>query len=486
MAVLGNNSSDILTVKEPALVVEEIKESYNEESGSEPDDTKLIGYANPFIKINGLRLAYDNIIKFKLSSAGFRPSINIQFLDPDDMLDADFPKDGDLIELYMRSPNNNKYKKIRIDFDILGISSNQLKTGTNYNIRGIMRIPDLLSDITLQYPSGTSYNHLLEVCDKLKIGFASNITDTIDEMPRFNAKNTIQDFIQKTTETSYADDESFFVSYVDMFYYLNYVEVNRCFQVEGPLPDGDYDGATFSNQDKGNEGSEGVQQKFMLSNHKNMQSSTAFIMSYSLFNNAGDIWMKDGYKRYADFYNMDTNEFSSFFVDPLTTTGAETDNVILKGRAGDESYQNQVKYKYFGRSYSTQNEGNLHPNYHYAKIQNHQNNTEINKMGLVVALNGVCSSILKYKSIPVSIFKQGAHAKNRRMAGDELVGREMETEEAYTDPSGYLQDTFLSGWYVVKDYDIVWQKNGSFTQIVYLVRREWPLPYPGGNINQSK
>ena len=67
MAVTGNNSSDILTVKEPVLEVEEIKESYDGETNAEPDDSKLIGYANPFIKINGLRLAYDNIIKFKLS-----------------------------------------------------------------------------------------------------------------------------------------------------------------------------------------------------------------------------------------------------------------------------------------------------------------------------------------------------------------------------------------------------------------------------------
>ena len=485
MSILGNNASDILTIKEPVIEVQEIKESYDGKTGSEPADDKLIGYANPFVKINGYRLTYNNIVKFKLSTTGFRPTLNMLFIDPDDMFDADFPKDGDLIEVYLRSPNDSKFKKIRIDFDIIDIKSTQQKSGTSYNIRGIMRVPDLLSDLTLSFQSGTSYNHLLDVCDSLQLGFASNVTDTVDEMPRFNAKNTIQDFIKKTTETSYTDDNSFYTSYIDLWYYLNFVEVNRCFITEGPLQDGDYDGATFSNQDKGNDGDEGVQEKFMLSNHKNWQTSTSFIQSYSLFNNSGDIWMKNGYKRFADFYNMDVGEFQSFFVDPLTTEGAETDNVILKGRAGDNSYENQIKYKYFGRMFSTQNEGNLHPNYHYAKIQNYQNNTEINKMGLVVALNGISSSILKYKSIPVAIFKQGQQAKNRRFAGDELKGEQQESNDAYTDLSGYLLDSFLSGWYVVKDYDIVWESNGSFSQIVYLIRREWPLPYPGGNINQS-
>ena len=374
-------------------------------------------------------------------------------MDPDDMLDADFPKDGDLVELYLRSPNNDKFKKIRIDFDILKISSKQIKKGTNYNISGIMKIPKLLSDISLSFPTESSYNHLLSVCDSLQIGFASNVTNTADQMPRFNPKNTIQEFIQKTTNTSYKDDDSFFTSYIDLWYYLNFVNVNSCFQTEGPLQSGDYDTITAANQDKDNDGPEGIQENFMLSNHKNMQASSAFIMAYSLFNNTGDIWMKNGYKRFADSFNMDINEFESFFVDPLTTKGAETDNVILKGKAGDDSYENQIKYKYFGRRYSTDAEGSLHPNYHYAEIQNYQNNTEINKMGLVVSLNGISSSILKYKSIPVSIFKQGQQAKNRRAAGDDLSGREQKEEESYTDPQGYLIDSFLSGWYVVKDYD---------------------------------
>ena len=485
MPILGNNTSDILTVKEPVIETSEIKESFEDTGDDTPDSSKLIGYANPFVKINGYRLTYNNIVKFKLSTIGFRPTLYLQFMDPDDMFDADFPKDGDLIEIYLRSPNNQKFKKIRIDFDIQNITSTQAKEGTNYNIRGIMRIPDLLSDLSLSFPSATAYNHLLDVCDSLQIGFASNVTDTVDAMPRFNAKNTIQDFIQKTTESSYKDDNSFFTSYIDLWYYLNFVEVNSCFSVEGALQDGDYDAATFANQDKGNDGPEGTENKFMLSNHRNMQTSSSYIMSYSLFNNSGDIWMTNGYKRYVDSYNMDTNEFESFFVDPLTTEGAENNNVILKGRAGDDSYENQIKYRYFGRRYSTEGEGNLHPNYHYAKVQNYQNNSEINKMGLKITLNGINSSILKYKSIPVAIFKQGQQAKNRRYAGDQLAGREQDTEESYTDPQGYLMDEFLSGWYVVKDYEILWQSNGSFAQVVHLIRREWPLPYPGGNINQS-
>ena len=42
--------------------------------------------------------------------------------------------------------------------------------------------------------------------------------------------------------------------------------------------------------------------------------------------------------------DMDTYEFQSFFVDPLTTEGSENDLVILKGKAGDTSYELQNKF----------------------------------------------------------------------------------------------------------------------------------------------
>ena len=69
----------------------------------------------------------------------------------------------------------------------------------------------------------------------------------------------------------------------------------------------------------------------------------------------------------------------------------------------------------------------------------------------------------------------------RRQAGDELANR-TENESIYDDSNSYLLDEFLSGWYVVKDFDIVWDNETAFSQVVTLVRREWPIPYPGGTV----
>ena len=286
--------------------------------------------------------------------------------------------------------------------------------------------------------------------------------------------------------TSYIDDNSFLTSYIDLYYYLNLVNVNSCFKINDSPETGIYDVATWVNQDKDlDEEQEVRDEMIVLSNHMNMQSTSNFILKYSLFNNSGNIWMTNGYRRYTEFYDTDNKEFNSFFIDPLTTEGAERDSIILKGRQNDDSYLNQFKFKYSGRLSSYNNEGNLHDNYYYAKINNYQNMQEINKMGLKVTLNGISNFITKYASIPVVIFKQGQAAKNRRYAGDELNNELADDEEAYLSPSGYLYDRFLSGWYVVKDYTINYNSNGSFSQEVFLIRREWPTPYLGGNINQS-
>jgi len=481
--ILGEKANEILTVSEPAIKLGKITVPENDTSDNTPDTTRRMGYASPFIKINGYNLPEQSISKFKLTTSGFRPSINVVFNDTDDMLEADFPKDGDLLELYIRSSNDKVYKKIRIDFDILTIKSNPAASGTTFNISGIMHIPDLQSEISMSLLENTSYNHLIEVCDALQLGFASNITETDDTMNRFNAKNTLSDFIKNITDSSYKDELSFLTSYIDFHYYLNFVEVNSCFQVDGTLQDGDYDASTFINQDKGNDSgeSEGESDKIVFSNHPAVQGTTNYVMGYSMYNNAGEIWQSNGYKRFCEVYNMETNEFSSVFVDPFTTEGAETNNVILKGKAGDSTYENQNKYKYFGRNFSTLYEGNLHPNYHYAKIQNYQNLQEINKMGLTVILDGISSNISKFRTIPVAIYKTGQLARARRQAGDELANRS-EEEYIYDDPKAFLLDEFLSGWYVVKDFDIVWTVEDSFKQVVTLVRREWNTPYAGGTI----
>jgi hypothetical protein len=487
----GSNNSEILTIKEPNIKLDEIVTVQVESPNNEiADKSKSLGNSTPFVKINGYSLDTTSIIKFKINCAGFVPTISLAFQDTTKQFQNDFPKDGDLIELYIRSRNNDKIKKIRVNFDILNIQGFADKGTTVYKLNGIMRVPNLFSDSQFSLGNDTSYNHLLQVCDKIDLGFASNEVSTSDSMLRFNANNTIKDFIVKLSETIYKDDKSFFTTYVDLYYYLCLVNVNNLFSLDETMEEGAADLVSALTQDKSNQ-SEQVQgnTKILLSNHPSFDNSTNYITSYSLFNNAGDIWMSNGYKRYSQYMNMDTYEFDSFFVDPLTTDGSEKNLVILKGKAGDNYYENQNKYTYIGRIYSTQNEGNLHQNYHFAKILNYQNNAELNKMGLSITLKDISSSIYRFKRIPVAIYEKDGNLVNNANMRNSDSSRNQENENIsssdYEKTENMIANNFLSAFYVVSDFSINFENGKGFTQTVNLVRREWNMPYPAGIVKNK-
>ena len=486
------NNSDILTIKEPSIVLEEIETGNNEQQNQTVSEkTKYMGNFSPYIKINGYEMDAKTIIKFKVNSTGFVPTISLVFEDVTNQFRNDFPKDGDLIELYIRSRNDSIKKKIRINFDILSVSGHTSKGKGVYKLSGIMKIPNLFSEKQVSYPLDTSFNHLLTVCEEIEMGFASNDTATVDIMPRINANNSIKDFITKTTETSFKDENSFFTSYIDLYYYLTFVNVNMLFSMDESLEDGNADISTPFTQDKAND-DEGVSSdnaKILLSNHPTFDNTNNYIKDYNLFNNSGQIWMNNGYKRYSQYMNMDTYEFNSFFVDPLTTDGSESDLIILKGKAGDDSYNLQNKYKYQGRIISTDNEGNLHPNYHFAKIQNYQNNEEINKMGLTITLQGISSSVSRYKRIPVAIYEHDGNLINSASMINGDAERQTTADQegdTYTRTENYIANSFISGFYVIRDFSINFNRNTGFTQTVNLIRREWAIPYSAGIVKNKK
>jgi len=260
------------------------------------------------------------------------------------------------------------------------------------------------------------------------------------------------------------------------------------------LEDGTFDSITTLVQDKDSNGEEGVVGKILFTNHIKYAETTNYIQEFALFNNSGEIWMSNGYKRYSQFMDMDNFQFQSFFVDPITTDGAESEMVLLKGRKGDNSYERQNKYVYLGRMYSTENEGNLHPNYHFAKILNYQNNAELNKMGLTIKLTDISSNIFRYKRIPVEIYRDKSNSSLQSKMAMEQADKERnresneqskeDPEQKYDRTEQWTRDGFLSGFYVVRDYSILWDKTDGFTQVVNLIRREWHVPNSAGTIKK--
>ena len=117
---------NILTVVEPTIVLDEL-EMTDVESGSENSDGETMkekpskfSTMIPLIKINNYEVQGDRLEMFELESTGFYPTCRFSFYDRDGMFTARFfPKDGDLIQLYIRSQGDETtFKPIRIDFTV--------------------------------------------------------------------------------------------------------------------------------------------------------------------------------------------------------------------------------------------------------------------------------------------------------------------------------------------------------------------------------
>jgi hypothetical protein len=95
-----------------------------------------------------------------------------------------------------------------------------------------MKIPGLYAETNKSFPKDTSFNHLQDVAEFLKIGFASNETTTQDKMVRLCPYINLNEFLDETVNSSYKDEDSFFCWFIDPYYYLNYVNLNKQFSLD--------------------------------------------------------------------------------------------------------------------------------------------------------------------------------------------------------------------------------------------------------------
>jgi hypothetical protein len=210
----------------------------------------------------------------------------------------------------------------------------------------------------------------------------------------------------------------------------------------------------------------------MLTNDLNYRGTSKYIANYRLTNNSGKIFLENGYKRYSQYYDVKNLKFVSEFVDPFTTEGSDK-KIHLKGRyMGNKDgvkpeglNEKYFKYKYLGKHYKGDT-GNMHEHYMFSNILNYQNLEEINKIGLIVNLEGTDLSLHKYQYLPVFIFTRHpafTQLNDEKAAKDELVSN--------------TYNKFLSGFYIITQIDYVFNYPGPITQRLYLTRREFEGSY---------
>ena len=504
----------INTFLDPTIILDEIAMRLTpaENNPGDINFTEILGQYYPVVQINAFNVGPNLLQSFRLSSEGYIPELEFSFVDLNSEFKSLFyPKDGDVISVYIKSNDDKTFKPIRIDFDIMSFED---LGEAEFSVRGVMNIPLFTTEICKAYPELSSHELLQKIAEELELGFASNEDATSDKMTWLNAYDSYERFMIDSTTHSYKDDRSFFTSFIDFYYYVNMINVNKQFEeyetetavvstVFSPRQNQNYTEADAESDPETRE------LDLFLTNHPDYRSTNFGITDYRLINESGTVWKNNGYKRFAQFFDLNDNEYYSFFVDPITSEGSEENSVLMKGRPGDIIYEDINRFKYLGvqlspepvddrseneegEGESTEEEGeervrptgsNVHRNYHYSKIQNIQNNEEIKKITVKATIPTVNSQIYRYQTIPVLFYESSAsiintlNTRDREVEGEEKAGENNNKEEVNF--KNMKLNSLISGLYVVTGIAFVWDEfSASVQQELTLTRREWPIQLP--------
>lgn len=494
-----NIDNNIFAVVEPAILPTEIEVEGIGESGSGDRQTKAIGVTVPFVLLNNYQFQQADVQSFLLDNSGILPRLSIRLLDRKNTFGVDsFPRDGDVITIMLNSRNASTFKSVHMDFDITNISARQASEGefNEISVSGIAKVPRLYSEECRNFDAATSLDHLEEVARDLELGLATNIEAADDNQARLQAYTTTLDFIKETVDTSYVSEDSFQRFYIDQYYYLTYIDVNKVFNSPNtPLEELQTSMVSMTDTlaERGGfeeESNDDVEMPLMLTNYLQAKGFNHFINDYRLINNSSEISTLNGYSRDVMIYddNSEAGERKQeFTIEALTSEELLDYEEPLKGRRNEDRNETHKKYKYIGRQdVGEDGLGNVHPNSNFAKLHQAQNLAEISKIKLKVTLESFNPSIYKYQKIPLLIYEY-----NKERVDAMLKYNKFLADQGFTDPvlgidAAQNEDNdderptqalnrFLSGYYVIENINYKYNIDiGNILQEVTLIRREWP------------
>lgn len=503
-----DNNSNLVRLIEDPKIKKDIR--FDELSLSENGGTSTnggsqlntVGNDYPIIRINDMVLGKDDIQSMLISSRGFLPTIELSLKFANTaLISKNMPKDGDMISVFVRT-NTSAINYLRNDFIINHVDSNISSKSANNTVflRGELFIEGFTSNNNTFGIIGTSKDVMKEIAKKFKMGFAYNDADDMDDLQNWLCCfSSPQAFIEDVTRHSWKNNMSFFKSWVDLYYNLCFVNVNK-FLSSDENPEDEIDLTFFSStvalnsltssNDKPDDAKPFLK---VFSNFDSFKGSSFYISKWHPVNRSNSL--SSGYSNIIHSFIHNQNVYienkdnceDTLIVNPVYDTSKLDSYIILRGRAKyDEnanpdneqarvnySMQNTyinhiwsgVEYKMDKDENSSSNNtwsGNVHHNYHNAAYQNEINDIELNKLYIEVVCDGLCLQVMRGERVPVFLKYNTPLDKN-----------------ISPDDPGF--NRFYSGYYIVDSIEYKYNgkvKTGysSFSTIMSLKRREWPTP----------
>ena len=367
----------------------------------------------PFVWYNAYQINYNDISYFKLYNNGNVPCLKLIFNDSlNKMKDQGFPLDDTKISIFL-NPRSEQLKPIHIDFKIATFSVKD----TTYTILGVIDINKLYTKSFLSLSNVSSLDALKNIAKILDMGFNTNIDATDDKMTWINTGDRIIDFMDEIIDNSYKSDETYLLSYIDYYYNINYVdiekELNRDIKQDLGIENiGIEDVANLKNKE--------LISSLFLTNDFSRKNSNGFFSEYKIINNSTSISINDGYLTKLKYYDALSKDFLIFDVDSITSK--DNKNIILKGAPHDETFfKENINLIFSGKI----DNDNVHKNYLYSEIQNNRNISELEKVGLEIKMPTPNYNLYKFQKVFLFLSNQSATPAtphvNNRLTGDWLI-----------------------------------------------------------------
>lgn len=480
----------IRTVSNATIVLADMdttKDGFNIAYGGGYDLSKSYGYEYPYIIINERTMLREEIDSLELDCSNFLPVVYLKLKISDTLFLAQkLPKDGDIVSIYLRS-YNDAYKPIRNDYLITHVESVGLDEESlvkTFYISGILNIKKIWIEQNKAF-KGTSIDVIKKVANELELGFATNIEGKMDdEMTWICDWKSYKDFIIHVTNHSWKNENSFYRTFVDIYYTVNFVEVEKQFDQTKEF---DEALAIFQRNvlDEADPlSSKGIPQantevNLVLSNFESGTNHSTKISGYELINNSSAVSYSHGYGKNLYFYDhtlKTISEENKIQFNPLSTPGTEDTKIRLRGLKNETIEKEHIKNIWHGIQYSLPN-GNVHQKYALAAQQNITNNKELEKMYLEVDLASWNPAVIKMERVPLMIFVNDVLENNSNyMSKDEI---ELNKKGSFSPLSGLTVtiDRFLSGFFVVDGFKLYYNRLYNAVVAKYrLTRREWGVP----------
>ena len=434
------------------------------------------GVEFPHITINECSFNQSEVQKMIIDCTNHIPRISLKLLltTSSKFLTESFPKDGDLISVFIRG-KDDLFKPIRNDYLITSVISNASALtesdgrGLSISMEGELNIPGLYNQV-LFAKKGNSYQIMEHIAKELELGFATNIDATDDEMTWICSYETYLEFMKHVSGAAWKDKLSFFTFFIDVYYHLNFINVNSLINYNAEMLIALAETSIISSAETPIKTPMGLAEK-CFSNGPMYKASNFYIRNYKPINNSSNISKNYGYALNILFYDFENKSNWQLQATNITTSGAEKDKLLLRGRPGEDFYNEQQNYNYVGMLH------NVHENFYLARAHNLMNNLEMDKLNVQIDTNRVNLNVYRYENMPCVFFITSDYDRiNKAYENADMQVQELET------PAMAI-DKFYTGHYLVKGMTISYTQanankvsDSTLVETFILSRREWPSP----------